>query len=113
IMGMSFMGYDTDVTRGVLGVGAGFWSTLFERSFNWKLAQILVGGSYPDALESQVLLSLMQMQFDFSDPATVAPHVLQAPLAGVPKKQILLQIGLGDTQVPNIASEMIARTAGL
>jgi hypothetical protein len=113
IMGMSFMGYDPDVTRGVLGVGAGFWSTLFERSFNWKLAQILVGGSYPDALESQVLLSLMQMQFDFSDPATVAPHVLQAPLAGVPKKQILLQIGLGDTQVPNIASEMIARTAGL
>ncbi len=113
IMGMSFMGYDPDITRGALGCGGGFWSTLFERSVNWKLAQILAGGAYPDALDLQILLSLMQMQFDFSEPATVAPHVLAAPLAGVPKKQILAQMGLGDAQVPNISAEMIARTVGL
>jgi hypothetical protein len=113
IMGMSFMGYDPDVTQGVLGVGAGFWSTLFQRSVNWKLAVLLVGGTYTDALDVQILLALMQMQFDFSDPATVAPYVVTAPLAGVPKKQILAQMGLGDAQVPNIAAEMIARTAGL
>jgi hypothetical protein len=113
IMGMSFMGYDPDVTEGVLGCGAGFWSTLFERSVNWKLAEIVAFGSYPDSLQVQILLALMQMQFDFSEPATVAPYVLSAPLAGVPKKQILAQMGLGDAQVPNVAAEMIARTAGL
>jgi hypothetical protein len=113
IMGMSFMGYDPDVTRGALGCGAGFWSALFERSVNWKLAEVVSGGAYPDALEVQLLLALMQMQFDFSEPATVAPHVILAPLTGVPKKQILAQMGLGDAQVPNIAAEMIARTAGL
>src|SRR5579859_8086810 len=112
-MGMSFMGYDPDVTRGVLGVGGGFWSTLFERSSNWKLATLLIGGTYTDALQIQLLLALMQMQFDYSDPATVAPHVLASPLPGVPNKQILSQMGLGDAQVPNIATEMIARTAGL
>jgi len=113
IMGMSFMGYDPDLSRGALGCGGGFWSALLPRSFDWKLAQLLVGGAYPDALEGQILFSLMQMQFDFSDPATVAPHVIQAPLPGVPKKQILLQMGIGDTQVSNVTSEMIARTVGL
>jgi hypothetical protein len=113
IMGMSFMGYDPDVARGALGCGAGFWSTLFERSVNWKLAEIVALGAYPDALQVQLLLALMQMQFDFSEPATVAPYVLRAPLAGVPKKQVLAQMGLGDAQVPNVAAEMIARTAGL
>jgi hypothetical protein len=113
IMGMSFMGYDPDITRGALGCGAGFWSTLFQRSINWELAEILTGATYPDALNVQLLLALMQMQFDFSEPATVAPHVIAAPLAGVPKKQILAQMGLNDAQVPNTAAEMIARTAGL
>jgi hypothetical protein len=113
IMGMSFLGYDPDVTTGALGCGAGFWSTLFERSVNWKLAELVAAGTFPDALEVQIVLSLMQMQFDFTDPATIAPYVLRAPLRGVPKKNILAQMGLGDAQVPNVASEMIARTVGL
>jgi hypothetical protein len=113
IMGMSFLGYDPEITSGALVNGAGFWSTLFERSNDWKLAELLTGGTYPDAMEVQLLLALMQMQFDFTDPATVAPYVLAAPLRGVPKKSILAQMGLGDALVPNIASEMIARTAGL
>jgi dienelactone hydrolase len=113
IMGMSFMGYDPDVLRGALDVGGSFWSTLFDRSVDWRLADVLLQGAYPDALQTQILLALMQAQFDFSDPATVAPHVIAAPLAGVPKKQILLQMGLGDADVPNIAAEMTARTVGL
>jgi hypothetical protein len=112
-MGMSFMGYDPDVARGALDVGGGFWSTLFQRSADWRFASVLGVGAYPDALEAQLLFALMQMQFDFSDPATVAPHVIAAPLPGAPRKQILLQMGLGDADVPNIAAEMTARTAGL
>jgi len=113
ILGMSFMGYDPDITLGALGCGGGFWSTLFERSVNWKYAKLLVPASYPDSLDEELLLSLAQMQFDYSDPATVAPYALGAPLPGVPAKQILLQMGLHDAQVPNIATEMIARTAGM
>jgi hypothetical protein len=113
IMGLSFMGYDPDVTQGVLGCGGGFWSTLFQRSVNWKEAALLVPASYPDSLDGQLLLALAQMQFDYSDPATVAPHVLLAPLPGVPPKQLVMQMGLDDAQVPNVATEMIARTTGI
>ncbi len=113
IMGMSFMGYDPYVTRGVLGVNGGFWSALFQRSVNWKLAELFIVGAYPDELNTQILLALMQMQFDFTDPATVAPYLLGSPLPGVPKKQVLSQMGFGDAQVSNVTTEMIARTAGL
>jgi hypothetical protein len=113
IMGLSFMGYDPDVKLGVLGCGAGFWSTLFQRSVNWKEAALLVPSAYPDSLDGQLLIALTQMQFDFSDPATVAPYVLNGPLRGVPAKQLLMQMGVNDAQVPNIASEMIVRTSGI
>jgi hypothetical protein len=113
IMGLSFMGYDPDVTRGVLGCNGGFWSALFERSVNWKEAKVIIPASYPDSLDQQLLLGLAQMQFDYSDPATIAPHVLAAPLPGVPVKQLLMQMGVGDAQVANVTTEMIARTTGI
>ncbi len=112
IMGMSFMGYDPDITRGVLGCGAGFWSVLLERSSNWRLADLVLPENYPDRLDQELLLSLAQMQFDYSEPATIAPYVLAAPLRGVPKKQVLSQMGLNDAQVSNVMTEMIARTEG-
>jgi hypothetical protein len=113
IMGLSFMGYDPDVTRGVLGCGGGFWATLFERSVNWKEAKVIIPASYPDSLDQELLLALAQMQFDYSDPATIAPHVLAAPLPGVPAKQLVMQMGVNDAQVANVTTEMIARTTGI
>jgi hypothetical protein len=113
IMGLSFMGYDPDVTRGVLGCGGGFWSVLFERSTNWKEAKIIIPAAYPDSLDQQLLLAIAQMQFDYSDPASVAPHVLASPLPGTPPKQLLMQMGVGDAQVSNVTTEMIARTSGI
>ena len=113
IMGMSLMGYDPDIVLGVLGDGGGFWSALFQRSYNWAAANLIIPAAYPDKLDVQVLLELAQMQFDYSDPATVAPYVLHAPLRGTPKKQILEYMGLYDMSVANVTTEMVARTAGL
>jgi hypothetical protein len=113
IMGLSFMGYDPDVAQGVLTSGGGFWSSLLPRSYAWAPVGLLIPGSYPDPLDVLLLIQMSQMQFDYSDPATVAPHVLSAPLRGVPPKQIAAQMGLYDSLVSNVTSEMIARTEGL
>jgi hypothetical protein len=95
-------------------VGGGFFSTMLPRSVDWIEARVIIPASYPDALDLQVVLALAQAQFDFAEPATVAPYVLSGtPLEGVPRKQVLVQMGVGDAQVPNVATEMLARTAGL
>jgi hypothetical protein len=113
ILGLSFMGYDPDVLQGALTSGGGFWSSLLPRSYAWAPVGLLIPGSYPDSLDVLLLIQLSQMQFDYSDPATVAPYVLTAPLRGVPPKQIAAQMGLYDSLVPNVTSEMLARTEGL
>jgi len=113
IMGMSFMGYDPDIVLGALGDGGGFFSALIPRSYSWAAANLILPEAYPDKLDVQVIIELAQMQFDYSDPATVAPYVLQAPLRGTPKKQLLEYMGLYDMLVANVTTGMIARTAGL
>lgn len=113
IMGTTFMGYSPDVMNGVTNVAGSTWSLMFQRSSNWSYFDIVVGGTYPDALDQQVLLALAQMQFDFTDPINVAPHVVNDPLPGTPKKRILQQMSVADAQVPNVSSEILARTMGL
>jgi hypothetical protein len=113
IMGGSFMGYDPDITLGVLGVPGGFWSVMFQRSADWPTFKLLIAGSYHDYLDQQLLLALVQMRFDFSDPATTSPHTISDPLPGVPKKQLLLDMSMNDAEVPNLATEAIARTLGV
>ena len=113
IMGTTFMGYDPDITQGVLGVPGGFWSMLFQRSAEWPQFKLLIDGSYSDYLDKQLLLAVAQMDFDFSEPATVAPYILNAPLAGVPKKQLSMQMSVGDSLVSNQVTEAMARTMAI
>ena len=113
IMGGAFMGYDPDITRGVLGVAGGFWSTMFQRSSQWPQFELLIAGAYSDYVDQQLVLALAQMYFDFADPATVAPYLVGAPLSGVPKKQIIVQMSVGDSQVPNLATQAMVRTEGI
>ncbi len=113
VMGSSLMGFSPDLERGVLNVGAAGWSTLFQRSTNWGLFKLFIDGSYPDKIDQQVLLEIMQAHFDPFDGLSIAPHVLEAPLEGNPPKQVLLQMAVNDVSVPNLATELEARTLGL
>jgi hypothetical protein len=112
VMGSVMMGISPDLQRGVLNVGAASWTTLLQRSTNWALFKLIVDGSYPDKLDQQVLVCLLQQYLDTADGMNLASHYAD-PLPGNPKKQVLLQIGVGDVQVSNVASEMFARTAAL
>ncbi len=113
IMGDSFMAYDPDVTQGVLNVPGGCWSLLLQRSTNWAPLAPIFLSSYPDGVDEALLSAYLQALFDWSDPITTAPYVLQRPLPGVPRKQLLMQEGRYDMQVSNLATEMTARTLGI
>lgn len=72
-----------------------------------------MNGSYPDYAERQLLLAVAQMDFDYGDPTTAAAHEVNDPLPGTPKKQIILQMSVNDSQVPNLSSYYLARTMGI
>jgi len=114
IQGLTFLALAPDVNRGVLNVPGGFWSFMMWRSDNFQQLAPLLAASYADPLDRQILIALSQALWDYSDPATYAPNVVKAPLLGSGgAKQVLYQEGVGDGQVPNLATRMMVRTMGI
>jgi hypothetical protein len=113
IQGGTFMGINPDVTRGVLNVPGCEWTLLMYRSADFNQLKTLLDLTMPDPLDQQLAIASLQSEFDYTDPATFAPHVVHDPLPGVPAKQVLLQMSIGDAQVSNVATEVLARTIGV
>jgi hypothetical protein len=113
IMGTTVMAYEPTITRGVLGVAAANYSTLLERSADWSTYRAILASAYPDPLDVTLAVSLFQMRWDKVEGSGVANSVLAGTSTGVPPKQVLVQIALGDEQVPNLGSYWLARTMRL
>jgi hypothetical protein len=112
IFGSTFVAYDPFITRGVVGVGGANYSMMLERSSDWPTYESTLTGSYLGPLQVTIAIHLMQMFWDFTDPATTSPYVAREGVPGAGPKQLLLHMGTGDPEVPNIATEWQARTMG-
>jgi hypothetical protein len=113
VQGGTFMALSPDVTRGVLNVPGCEWSLMIWRSTQFNPINPLLGNLYPDPLDRQLLVAASQAEWDYADPASFARHLLADPLPGAPMKHILVQESIGDAQVPNLATRILARTMGL
>jgi hypothetical protein len=102
-----------DFTRASLYVPGSEFSLMIERSVDFTPFAQLIAKTYPDRLEFQVGVALMQMLWDRGEPDGYVDHLLRDPLPGSPVKQVLIQEVFGDHQVPNIATETLARTLGI
>jgi hypothetical protein len=116
ILGSTFMAYEPEITRGVLGVPGSAWSLLFERSFAWTALQGAIIGSYEDQYYYQMVAALLGLGMEPYDSITTAgglTGLVGDGIEGVPDKQILMYEGIGDCLVTNMGTEMLARTMGL
>jgi len=75
---------------------------------NWDLFKLVVDGSYPDRIDQQIVIDLLQTHLDPVDGMSVAPGLLT-----MPGKQLLCHTAVNDFQVPNLATEVHARTLGI
>lgn len=114
IMGTTYVATAPHVERAALSVGGGSFGFMMSRSRNFI--------QFLDPIESTVggagnafrLVMLLQSAIDRVDPITYTPHLLKDTFPGSPAtRQAVLQIGLGDAQVPNLASQLQARTLGI
>jgi hypothetical protein len=129
IFGGSLMALEPDIQRGVLGVPGMNYSLLLQRSSDFGTGQppninptdptsvipqyaYPLYEAYPNQLERQLILDLMQQMWDHSDPDGLAEHMSSNPLPDTPAHVILMQGGLGDHQVSEWAAEVEARTIG-
>jgi hypothetical protein len=113
IEGGFYMALAPDSVRGVLGVGGMNFSLLIPRSTDAALFNGVVNPAYPDELDRQLVLALIQQLWDRGEAQGYLPHLLADPLPGTPFKKILMQVGLYDAQVTNLASTIQARSLGV
>ncbi len=104
ILGGTFMALTEHVKRGVLGVGAAGFTFIMFRSNSFRYYLQLMQQQLPDALDKQKFAAMAQTVLDRIDPITYATLIT---------RPILMQLGIGDTQVPNMAAHVHARALGL
>lgn len=114
ILGGTYLALTPHVSRAVLSVGGADFSLMMFRARPFSMFLNSIAQTVPDALDQQKFAALTQTGFDRIDPLTYAPHVLADPYVGAPAAlRVLAQYGLGDAQVPNVATELHARALGL
>jgi hypothetical protein len=112
IMGATTVAVGLDVHRAALMVGGMNYSVMIPRSSNWTTYEGILRAWYLSRLERELLLGIMNSHWDLASPDAFLTHYAGDLLPGTPEKTVLYQIARNDSQVPNRASDMAARTAG-
>jgi hypothetical protein len=113
IMGTTVCGIDPEISRCVLQVGAMNYSLMLERSADWTTYEAIVTGAYPDPLDVALILNIFQGMWDRTEATSVTDVLTGDGFPGTPAKQVFMQFGVADIEVPNVASEYQARTMGI
>ena len=114
IQGSSLVSLSDSITRAVLAVPGGAWASLLTRSIVYAPIKTLVDLVYPDPLLQQAFISLLQAKFDGSDGVNVSTLMFRNPLPDAPPERlVVLQEAIGDCQVPNVATRILARAMGI
>jgi hypothetical protein len=113
ILGGAYMGFSTELERGVLGVGGAPYPMLLPRSVDFENFFKIVKTMYPSELEQMFLIhGLFIHLWDVGESVGWAHDLVDSP-PGIPSKRILSQIALGDAQVHVEGSRYQARSLEL
>ena len=112
ISGGVYMAISTDVTRGLLGETGAPYNTLLDRSADFNGFFLIIQGAYPNPLDIQLGLGLIQVLWDRAEPNGYVSYISQDMLPNTPAHNILIHDAIGDQQVTPLGAHFIARTVG-
>ena len=112
ISGGVYMAISTDVTRGLLGEPGAPYNTLLDRSADFNGFFLIIKGTYPNPLDDQLGLGLIQSLWDRAEPGGYVSYITDNTLPGTPSHNVLIHTAIGDQQVTPLGAHFIARTIG-
>jgi hypothetical protein len=112
IYGGTVLAVAPDIDRGILGVPGINYSTLLTRSKDFALYSVPLYTTYPSEFERSLLLSVIQILWDRSDPDGYVNQLTDDPLPNTPPHKVMYQASFGDHQVANVTADTAARTVG-
>jgi hypothetical protein len=114
IQGSSFISISDLIERAAFGVPGSAWSTMISRSIVFPPLRMFVEPHYPDPLDFTLGVALLQARFDHTDPGNLTKLMFKKPLPDAPaNRMVILQEAIGDSQVPNMTTDILARAMGI
>lgn len=111
--GLTLMATSPAYTRGVLVVPGGAWTHMLERAVQWNDMGAVLRDRFTDPRELQLALSLAQPLLDAADSMNYAPHLVTDRFDGLPDVEVVLHEAKEDSQVANLVTHWVARSAGI
>lgn len=114
ILGGTYIALGPHVEKAVLSVGGAGFAFMMSRARPFGSFLQIIEGAVGSPQAATRMTLVFQTVLDRIDPITYAPWVrLGVPGDALTARQVLMQIGLSDTQVPNLTSHVHARALGL
>ena len=114
VLGGTYLPLAPRIQRGVLSASGASFAFMMPRSRNFRPFFMLMKTSTPDPLDIQKWVALLATSFDRIDPVTYAGHTIHDRYPGGPsERRVLIQGAVGDTEVPDLAGQLMARTMGV
>ncbi len=114
IFGVSIMSIAEDFKRGFLAVPGANYSTLLHRSIDFNPFLALLRVAYPDRLDEELNLALIQQLWDRADPQGYMDHLATGDLSSPPvPHKVLMHMATYDCEVSNVGSEIMYRSLGV
>jgi pimeloyl-ACP methyl ester carboxylesterase len=99
------------LTRAVLVVGGGGLVHFLQRAEPWNGYKPFVQMLYKDSRERQLMMSLMQQLIDPIDSMNYAERLVNKRFAGLKPLRASIHMAIHDSQVRNLVTEWVVRTA--
>ncbi|MCG3173871.1 MAG: hypothetical protein GMKNLPBB_02078 [Myxococcota bacterium] len=113
IMGAVYMAASKDIKRGGLGVGGSGYSFMLTRSVDFTPFFGIMKSQYPTITEQLLLISMIQMLWQRAESAGYDRSIAANPLTpDTPVKQVLVHMGVDDSEVTNLSTYQFCRAAG-
>jgi hypothetical protein len=114
IFGVAIMSIAEDFKRGFVAVPAANYSTLLHRSIDFNPYLALQRGAYPDRLDEELLLALIQQLWDRAEPQGYMNHLAAGTLSNPPvPHKVLIHMATYDSEVSNLGTEIMVRSLGV
>lgn len=110
ISGHVYMALSLDVPRGLLGVSGGPYALLLPRSADFADLFPAIKARFHDPVDRILLLSLIQLLWDRTEPAGYVDAISHRPLPNTPRSTVLMHYGLGDAQVSWLGAHLLGRS---
>ncbi len=111
--GLTLMATSPAYDSGVLVVPGGAWTHMLERAVQWNDMGSILRDRFPEPRELQLALSLSQPLLDAADSMNYAKHLVTDRFPGMPSARVVLHEAKEDSQVANLVTHWVARSAGV